>query len=158
MLTFRLRFTSLPLIVFTLLSLSLTSCDRQTGISQKNENNSQLAGTWIIKSRIVDGAELPADQRQIRFVFEPSGLFKANYRGEQIQDWIRAGDGSFSYDPPILTLYWDSGATATLLVVEAESDRLVLHHGRNLVPLVNQDPTEIFTRQIIEKGPVRKPS
>jgi len=141
-----------------LLSILLISCDRQTGSVQRNENNTRLAGTWIIQSRIINGVASPADERFIGFAFGADGLFKAKYRGETNQDWIRAGDGTFSYDPPLLTLYWDSGATAALLVVESGPERLVFHHGRNLAPLINQEPDEVFTRQKTEKGPVRKPS
>ena len=78
--------------------------------------------------------------------------------GKRTQEWIQAGDGAFSYDPPLLTLYWDSGATARLLVVESGPERLVFHHGRNLAPLNNQEPDEVFSRQKTEKGPVKKPS
>ena len=141
-----------------LVSILLVSCDRQTGSVPKNENNSRLAGTWLIQSRIVDGADSPADERFIRFVFDADGLFSSEYRGEKNQEWIQAGNGAFSYQPPLLTLYWDSGATATLLVVESGPERLVFHHGRNLAPLVNQEPDEVFARQKMEKGPVRKPS
>src|SRR5208337_3082705 len=148
-------FRILTLILLLILS---GSCDRQTGSVQKNENNSRLAGTWIIQSRIVDEVESPIAERFVRFVFDTNGLFQSTYRGEKTQEWIQAGDGAFSYDPPLLTLYWDSGATARLLVVESGPERLVFHHGRNLAPLDNQEPDEVFIRQKIEKCPVRKPS
>ena len=130
----------LRIITLILLVVLSISCDRQTGSVQKNENNSRLAGTWIIQSRIIDDVESPVDERFVRFVFDANGLFQSTYRGERTQEWIQAGDGAFSYDPPLLTLYWDSGATARLLVVESGPDRLVFHHGRNLVPLNNQEP------------------
>jgi hypothetical protein len=148
-------FRTITLILLVVLSVS---CDRQTGSVQKNENNSRLAGTWIIQSRIIDEVQSPADERIVRFVFDTNGLFQSTYRGERTQEWIQAGDGAFSYDPPLLTLYWDSGATASLLVVESGPDRLVFHHGRNLAPLNNQEPDEAFSRQKTEKGPVKKPS
>jgi hypothetical protein len=146
---------TITLILLVLLSVS---CDRQTGSVHKNENNSRLAGTWIIQSRIIDEVESPVDERIVRFVFDTNGLFRSTYRGEKSQEWIQAGDGAFSYDPPLLTLYWDSGATARLLVVESGPDRLLFHHGRNLAPLNNQEPDEVFSRQKTEKGPVKKPS
>jgi hypothetical protein len=148
----------LRIITLILLVVLSISCDRQTGSVQKNENNSRLAGTWIIQSRIIDDVESPVDERFVRFVFDANGLFQSTYRGERTQEWIQAGDGAFSYDPPLLTLYWDSGATARLLVVESGPDRLVFHHGRNLAPLNNQEPEEVFSRQKTEKGPVKKPS
>ena len=141
-----------------LVTILLISCDRQMGSVPKNESNSQLAGTWLIQSRIIDGADSPTDERFIGFVFDADGLFYSKYRGEKNQEWIQAGNGAFSYHPPLLTLYWDSGATATLLVVESGPERLVFHHGRNLAPLINQEPDEVFARQKMEKGPVRKPS
>ncbi len=148
----------IPAVALIFLGVLLVSCDRQTGTVQKNESNSLLAGTWVIKSRIIDGVDSPANERFIRFVFDADGLFNSKYRGDENQEWIHAGEGSFSYDPPLLTLYWDSGAIATLLVVEAGPERLVFHHGRNLVPLINQEPDEVFARQKVEKGPVRTPS
>ena len=147
-----------PAVALIFLSVLLVSCDRQTGTFQKSQSNSLLAGTWIIQSRIIDGVDSPADERFIGFVFDAGGLFNSKYRGEKNQDWIQAGEGAFSYDPPLLTLYWDSGAIATLLVVESGPERLVFHHGRNLSPLINQEPDEVFARQKTEKGPVRKPS
>jgi len=156
--TFTLSRLYTPVAALIFLSVLLLSCDRQTGAIQKNENNSRLAGTWVIQSRIIDGVESPADQRFIGFVFNADGLFSSKYRGEKSQGWIRAGEGAFSYNPPVLTLYWDSGAIATLLVVESGPERLVFHHGRNLAPLLNQEPDEVFARQKPEKGPIRKPS
>jgi hypothetical protein len=149
------RFTAIALITAGIL---LSSCDHQSGTTQKNQNNSRLAGTWIIQSRIIDGVASPANERFIEFTFDADGLFKSRYRGEKDQDWIRAGEGAFSYQPPLLTLYWDSGATATLLAVETAQEELVFHQGRNLAPLTNQEPDEVLVRQKTAKGPVRKPS
>ncbi len=145
-------------LLLILLIFTSASCDRQTGSIQKNENNSQLLGTWTIQSRIVDDRESAVDQRFIRFIFDSDGLFRSEYRGEANQGWIRAGEGAFSYDPPFLTLYWDSGATAPLLIHTSGPERLVFHHGRNLTPLKDQEPDEVFAREKTEKGPVKKPS
>jgi hypothetical protein len=147
-----------PALALIFVTVLLLSCDRQPGAMQKKPSNPLLAGTWIIQSRIINGVASPAGERFVRFAFDANGLFKAKYRGEKNQDWIWAGEGAFSYDPPYLTLYWDSGATAALLVVESGPERLVFHHGRNLAPLINQEPDEVFARQKTEKGPVRKPS
>lgn len=155
---FRLSRFCTPAVALIFLSILLVSCDRQTITVQKNDSNSLLAGTWIIQSRIIDGVDSPADESFLGFVFDADGLFKSKYRGEKSQEWTRAGEGAFLYNPPLLTLYWDSGDTATLLVVESGPDRLVFHHGRNLAPLINQEPDEVFARQKPEKGPVRKPS
>jgi hypothetical protein len=149
------RSTAIALITAGML---LPSCDHQSGTTQKNQNNSRLAGTWIIQSRIIDGVASPANERLVEFTFDSDGLFKSKYRGEKDQDRIRAGEGAFSYQPPILTLYWDSGATATLLVFETAQEELVFHQGRNLAPLMNQEPDEVLVRQKTGKGPVRKPS
>ncbi len=145
----------ITLILFFLLSVS---CDPKTRSVQENENNTRLAGTWIIQSRIIDGVASPVNERFIGLVFDKGGLFRSTYREERSQEWIRAGEGAFSYDPPLLTLYWDSGATARLLVVESSPEQLIFHHGRNLAPLNNQEPDEIFSRQKTDKGPVKKPS
>jgi hypothetical protein len=146
---------TITLILLVVLSVS---CDRQTGSVQNNENNSRLAGTWIVESRIIDEVESPVNERFVRFLFDTNGLFRSTYRGERTQEWIQAGDGAFSYDPPLLTLHWDSGATARLLVVESGPERLIFHHGRNLAPLNKQEPDEVFSRQRTEKGPAKKPS
>ncbi|MBI5249688.1 MAG: hypothetical protein HY912_09350 [Desulfomonile tiedjei] len=108
-----------------------------------------------MKSRIVDENEVPVAQRFMRLALNPDGTFRADYRGESTQKWIKAGQGAFSYNPPMLTMHWESGATATLLVRAAEPDRMVLHHGRNMVPLAEQEPDEVFARMNPEKGPTR---
>jgi hypothetical protein len=127
--------------------LSSFSCGNDTASVRKSENNSRLVGTWILQSRVVGETEAPARERLIEFVFSGNDLFRSRYRGDSAQDWIGAGQGSFRYDPPYLTLYWDSGARAILLVADEGAERIRVHHGRNLVPGANQDPDEIFIRE-----------
>jgi len=91
----------------------------------------------------------------MRLVFTPHGTFKAHYRGDASQRWIRAGQGGFAYSSPNLTLFWENGTTANLLVTEQTADRMKVHHGRNLVPLKDQDPDEMFVKQSFEKGPTQ---
>ncbi len=91
----------------------------------------------------------------MRLALNTDGTFRADYRGDTTEKWITAGAGAFSYNSPLLTMYWESGATSVLLVRDAEPDRMVLHHGRNMVPLAEQDPDEVFVRINPEKGPTR---
>jgi len=141
------------------LGLLALSCSKQSaGTSVKNEHLARIAGTWTLQARMTDGVESPAKQRLMRLLLSSDGTFTTNYKGEESQGWIRAGMGGFSYEPPFLNLYWENGASVTLLVTELEADRILVHHGRNQVPLKDQEPEEIFVRQKIERGPTRKPS
>ncbi len=127
--------------------LFLFSCSRDSASIQKNENTLRLVGTWMLQSRVVGETESPARDRQLEFIFLGNDLFHARYRADSTQNWIRAGEGSFRYDPPYLSLFWDSGATTALLVAEEGTEHIRFHHGRNLVPAVNQEPDEVYVRQ-----------
>lgn len=141
----------IPLIALCLAALLFSvSCGRDIAPVQGNNDNSRLVGTWILQSRMVGETESPALERQLEFIFLGKDLFRARYRPDPTHNWIGAGEGSFRYDPPYLSLYWDSGATATLLVAEEGAERIRFHHGRNLVPAVNQDPDEIFVRKKVD--------
>jgi hypothetical protein len=142
----------------TLFSLLLLSCGGPTTTEQKNDESRRLAGTWTLKTRIKDGVGSPVTERFMRLVLKENGTFFADYKGEESQRWIRAGQGGFSYSPPMLQFYWDNGPVVTLIVVEAEQGRLLVHHGRNLVPLKNQEPDEVFVGETPQKGPTRKPA
>jgi hypothetical protein len=111
-----------------------------------------------MKSRLVEDRADPVTQRLLRLHLKEDGTFRADYRGEESQEWIQPGGGGFSYEPPLLTLYWDSGQVITLLVRDAQPEQLVIHHGRNLAPLKDQEPDEVFIRQKETKGPTRGPS
>lgn len=125
---------------------------------QKSDESAKLAGTWIMKSRIVDDKPEPANQRLMKLHFAEGGTFRAEYRGDPSQPWITAGRGGFSYESPYVTLYWNNGQVLTLMVREANGDQLLVHHGRSLAPLANQEPDEQFERSKENKGPTRKPS
>lgn len=138
--------------------LLLASCSDKGVSIQKNENASRLVGTWLLKARLIDGKETPATERYMKLQLKDDETFRSWYRGEASQPWISAGQGAFSYDPPHLSLHWDSGATVTLLVTEKGPETLEIHHGRNVVPLKDQDPPEVFVRQKPQTGPTRGPS
>ncbi len=144
--------------LFNFLLVLQFSCGGQTYKSEKTEHAMRLAGTWSLKARIAQGEESPVTERFMKLVLQPGGTFRAEYRWDQAQGWIPAGQGGFSYAPPNLTLFWEAGAVSNLLVSEIESDKILLHHGRNLAPLKDQEPDEIFVRLKIEKGPTRSPS
>jgi hypothetical protein len=143
------------MVPFVLLA---AACGEKAVPIEKNEFASRLVGTWVLKARIVDGTETPATERQMKLILKGDQTFVAKFRGDATQTWINAGQGSFSYDPPLLNLYWDSGPQLTLLATENGSEELVIHHGRNLVPLNNQEPTERFVREKSQSGPTRQPS
>jgi hypothetical protein len=147
------------LCVFMLHSALLIGCQNPTNIQdEKTHKPGKLLGTWTLAARIQDGQELPATQRVMRLTFSDKGTFTAEYRADSSQPWIRPGKGVFRYASPTLSLYWDSGAVSTLLVTEMDQERILVHHGRNLVPLKDQEPGEIFQRQRMEKGPTRAAS
>ncbi len=137
------------------LGLCLISCNRQGVVSQKADQARSLAGVWDLNARISDDTETPVTQRFMRLALNPDGTFRADYRGDETQKWVRAGQGGFSYLPPMLTMHWESGATSTLLVRDSTQDRMVLHHGRNMTPFADQEPDEVFVRTKSEKGPTR---
>jgi len=151
------RHWPLPLAILCVAFL-FVSCGNPGQRSEKRDQAPHLAGIWTLNSRIADGVESPISERYMKLELNPNGTFRARYRGEQSQGWIRAGQGGFSYEPPYLNLYWESGSAATLLVSELDPSRLLVHHGRNLVPLKDQEPDEIFVRERMEKGPTRSPS
>jgi hypothetical protein len=147
------------LVVICLLMLLLASCRDQAPSTQTlNQQNAQLIGTWTLKTRSTGGEETPATERQMKLIFLTGETFRAEFRGDDTQKWIRAGEGSFTYRPPELTLYWESGGIMTLLVTELASDSLFVHHGRQVVPLNNQEPDEVFVRHKPQTGPIRNPS
>ncbi len=131
------------------------ACQKETPLPAHDPNAAKLAGVWVLTARVADDHEQPADQRILKLTFTDQGAFQAEYRGDAHQKWIQPGKGVFSFSPPLLTLYWDSGAVTTLSVQQTAPDRIVLHHGRNLVPLKDQEPDEIYQRQSIAKGPTK---
>jgi hypothetical protein len=141
-----------------LLGILVISCTSQPKSAEKTDVGSRLAGTWVLASKIVEGQDVPATTRFMKLIFNSNGTFRAIYRGNERQAWIRAGAGGFSYTPPLLTLFWDSGSVVTIVVEEKDLEHLRFHHGRSLIPLKNQEPDEIFVRQKTEKGPTRQPS
>ena len=70
---------------------------------------SELLGTWVLAARIINGQDAPAQDRVVTIVFKKNGVFETSYKGEPDQEWVRAGQGAYSYNPPILSLHWDSG-------------------------------------------------
>jgi hypothetical protein len=144
------------LLTLAALSLLLVSCGSQTPTSEKkSDQRGSLAGKWLLQARLADGVEAPATDRILELTFNKEGTFRANYRGDASQKWVRAGQGRYSYDPPLLTLYWEAGPASTLLVDELNPDRIRVHHGRTTVPLKDQEPDEIFVRRTVEKGPTK---
>ena len=150
--------TLFAIFLYVLSLTLLASCSDQGKIPQKSESAARLSGIWDLKSRITDENEAPVTQRFIRLALKNDGTFRADYRGEANQKWVKAGQGAFSYSPPILTMHWESGAVSALLVRDSQPDRMVLHHGRNMTPLAEQDPDEVFVRINPEKGPTRNPN
>ena len=144
---------SVSLSVAALAAALLISCqagDRSSKSHSSAEANA-LAGTWTLTSRIDGKGESQATQRQMKLILEPNSTFQARFRGLPDQDWIDAGQGGFTYKKPFLKFYWESGASVTFLMVEKDEDRMVLHQGRNLVPLKDQEPDEVFVREGAKK-------
>jgi hypothetical protein len=154
--TYNRILTRLSLLMLLTLCALLAACgERPADLNEPSADARLIAGAWVLQGRMSEESETPASERIMRLVFTPRGTFRAHYRGDASQQWIRAGQGGFAYSSPNLTLFWENGATANLLVTEQTPDRMKVHHGRNLVPLKDQDPDEIFVRESLEKGPTR---
>jgi hypothetical protein len=138
--------------------IPLISCTGSSGTSEKKVTSSKLAGVWTLEKRVVPEGDVSVNQRLMKLSFNADGTFRSQYKGEPSQDWISSGQGAFVYNPPLLSLYWDSGAVSNITVTERDSDNLLFHHGRQMVPLASQEPQEVFVRRQAEKGPTRSPS
>jgi hypothetical protein len=147
-----------PIAFALIAAILVSSCTTEPAKVQKSDESAKIAGTWVMKSRTIDDRDEPVSQRLIKLHLRENGTFRAEYSGDESQQWITAGRGGFSYEAPFLTLFWDSGQVITLLVREATADKLLVHHGRNLAPLKEQEPDETFQRQKETKGPTRQPS
>ena len=146
------------LIIFCVVGVLAAACGEKALTVDKTQDISRLVGTWVLKARSDDGSETPAAERQMKLVLKGDQTFLAKFRGDETQAWINAGRGSFSYAPPFLSLYWESSPQLTLLVTETGPEEILVHHGRNLVPLNNQEPEERFVREKPQGGPTRRPS
>jgi hypothetical protein len=138
-------FPPVAFLVPILLGLVLCSCGGNGTPRTLDEQAKLLAGTWDLSYRITGDREEPATSRLLKLTLRDDSTFQALYRGDQSQEWIVAGQGAFSYTASLLRLFWDSGQETALLVRERSPERLVLHHGLNLVPLGEQEPDEVFT-------------
>jgi hypothetical protein len=137
------------LIVFCF--LFCVGCEKKGAPVVNAENAGKLVGTWTLVSKIDDDKETPVTQRFLKLEFKPDGSFKAAFKGEENQSWIQPGQGGYAYTPPLLTLYWQTGNSLSLLVFELGPDKLRFHHGRNMLPTKDQEPDEIFVRAKSEK-------
>lgn len=152
---------TLSLFCAALLAALLISCTAGDHKARTDDNAqaSALAGTWVLTSRIDEKGESAATQRQLKLILHPDSTFQARFRGLPDQEWIGAGKGAFLYEKPLLKFFWESGATVTLLVVDQDQNRMVVHHGQNLVPMKDQEPDEVFVRDGAKKEPsASKPS
>ncbi len=148
------KILSLGLLLLVCLGL-FSSCQERKAPRTTTEVPSELLGTWVLAARIVDGQEQPANDRVIKLVFRKDGTFHASFRGEPNQAWVAAGKGAYSYNSPLMSLHWDSGRTVPLLISVLNPDRIRVHHGREMTPMTDQEPDEIFQKAQQEKGPTR---
>ncbi len=126
----------------------LVGCFKESPTIPSNEQAKLLEGTWAIKSRVTaEGVEQLAPDRQMKLTLTGTGLFKAQYRGDSGQQWIALGQGAFSYDPPWVTFYWDSGRITAITVLDKGSDTMKIRHGRNLAPVEGGEPDEIYAKE-----------
>ena len=149
---------ALSLLAAALAALFLASCARDAQVSAPQDQAGLLSGTWILTSRIEEGKEVPVAERFMRLVLREDGAYRAEYRGDATQKWIVAGRGVFSFVPPVVQFFWDSGDVTSFLVLERDSNRLHLHHGVSLAPLKEQSPDEIYRRDASGTPGPRKPS
>ena len=146
------------LVLLLAFALFIGGCGSNSPSLGEPDEGKVLAGTWTLKSKIVGGQERPIDERFMKMVLRQDGTFQAFYRGNSTQNWIRAGAGAFSYRPPLLKFFWDTGQQMKLLVTDKEPDLMRLHHGLNMVPLKDQPPDEVFVRTKPAKGPASSSS
>jgi hypothetical protein len=124
--------------------MSFLGCSKDTSAPSRINKASQLAGTWKLESRIIEDHVVPAQNRQLRLQFNKDSTFEAFYRPTSQQQWVKAGSGALLYDPPNLVMFWDDGRETQLVVLEHDNKKLKIHHGRNLAPLEDQRPQELF--------------
>ncbi len=141
------RLSTLFQLLFLTGCLVISSCGPDADLGRTADKAEELAGAWILESRVSDGLTLPARERQMKLVFTDEGTFKASFRWDDSQVWTTAGEGAFAYVPPHLKFHWDSGPTTVFLVVEKGDDRLRLHQGRSLAPWRDDEPDQIFVKQ-----------
>ncbi len=132
----------------------MISC-QEKGVQSSSEVHPELVGTWVLTARTIQGQETPAKDRVLKLTFRKDGTFETSYQGETSQAWVQAGQGGYSYIAPILSLHWDSGRVVPLLITNLTSESFRAHHGRDLTPLKDQEPDEIFMKVQNQKGPTR---
>ncbi len=135
----------------------MISCQEQRA-QFSSEIHPELLGTWVLTTRTIEGQETPAKDRMVKLTFKKDGTFRTSYKGDADQEWVHAGQGAYSYNAPILSLHWDSGRVVPLLLTNLTSESFRAHHGRDLAPLKDQEPDELFKKVKNEKGPSRNAS
>ena len=141
-----------------LAALVLISCARDAQVTNPQDQAGLLSGIWILGSRIESGKEVPVVERFMKLVLRDDGTYRAEYRGDASQQWIVAGSGVFSFLPPVVQFFWDSGDVTSFLVLERDSNRLQLHHGATLAPLKEQEPDEVYRRETSGTPAPKNPS
>lgn len=148
----RLNSHAMTCLCCLLTCLIMTACGKNSTTSEEAPNQAEkLAGVWKLKSRIIEGHVTPADIRQLRFEFKENATFEAFYRYDDSMEWTKAGQGALMYEPPVLVMYWEDGREVRLIVLERTDKILRVHHGRNLVPLEDQIPQELFVTEKTSK-------
>lgn len=133
------------------------SCQEQK-VQRSIESHPELIGTWVLTDRIIDGIKQLAQDRIVKLVFKSDGTFATSYRGDNRQQWVHAGRGAYLYDSPYLSLHWDSGRVVPLLLSDLNSESFKAHHGREMAPLKEQEPDEIFKKVKKEMSPTQNGS
>ena len=65
------------------------------------------------------------------------------------------GPGSLLLQLSIDVFTLGLGKTVPLLISVLNPDRIRVHHGREMTPMLDQEPDEIFQKAQQEKGPTR---
>ncbi|MGC8659605.1 MAG: hypothetical protein ACP5U1_11080 [Desulfomonilaceae bacterium] len=149
---------ALSICIVCLICLGLVASCQETKTLTSVQSHPELIGTWVLTSRVENGAVVPAKDRLVKIQLKEDGTFQISYRGEPQQQWIQAGHGAYLYSPPTLSLHWDSGRIVPLLVSNLNSEGFHAHHGRVLAPLKDQEPDEIFKKVLKKKGPTSEGS
>lgn len=148
-----LSICAIYILCFCCMALMISCQEQRAQFS--SEIHPELVGTWVLTARIIQGQETPAKNRVVKLIFRKDGTFETSYKGETGQEWVQAGRGAYSYNAPILSLHWDSGRIVPLLLTKVTAEGFRAHHGRDLAPLKDQEPDEIFEKVQNQKGPTR---
>ena len=123
-----------------------SSCSKQASDLDETNQAKLLVGTWTLKATITKDKKSTVLDPQKRIIIKQDGTFELLVRSKDDQPWSKFGTGALYYSPPLLTLYWNSGAEEILTLTERKSNRFILHVGQSFAPTKELHPDEVYER------------